>query len=292
MCANQAETLIPARLLARTDLSGHNSIIRLELERDLHFAAGQYAWLWLTHHGKTVCRPYSIASSPSRKRMLEFYMSLVARGELTSSFRDPEILAALEQGDPATRLSISGPAGRLVLDPGDRRDLVFVASGTGLAPLMSIVRSLNEAYLAAPESFHARRVFVIHGARRSENLGYREELQQMADETLRNPMRRLGVVYIPTVSRPSEDIAWTGLTGRVETLFDWPLMPASSRTCLEKMMRAMLQAILRPESHLVYVCGHSGTVEAVFSMLGQRGFRPDIDLKCEGAIEAGRSDGQ
>jgi NAD(P)H-flavin reductase len=224
--------------------------------------------------------------------MLEFYLSLVARGELTSSFRDPEIHAALERGDSATQLSISGPAGRLVLDPGDRRDLVFVASGTGLAPLMSIVRSLNEDYLAAPENFRARRVFVIHGVRHSHDLGYHEELQQMADETLRNPGRRLALVYIPTVSRPSEDNAWAGLTGRVETLFDWPLGPASSRTGLERMMRAMLQAILRPETHAVYVCGHTGTVDAVFSILGQRGFRPDVDLKCEEAIEAGRADGQ
>jgi NAD(P)H-flavin reductase len=219
-------------------------------------------------------------------------MSFVARGELTSSFRDPEILAALEHGNLATQLSVSGPAGRLVLDPSDPRDIVFVASGTGLAPLMSIVRSLNEDCLAAPESFPARRVFVIHGVCRSRDLGYHKELQQMADETLRNPRRRLAVVYIPTVSRPSEDISWTGLTGRVETIFDWPPSPAASRTYLERMMRAMLQAILRPESHVVYVCGHSGTVEAVFGILARRGFRPDVDLKCEGAIEAGRTDGQ
>ncbi|MBP1601344.1 MAG: Oxidoreductase FAD-binding domain, partial [Acidobacteria bacterium] len=57
---------IPAWLASRFDLAEGLAIITLSLDRDFGFRPGQNATLWLTHRGRTVPRPYSIASSPSQ----------------------------------------------------------------------------------------------------------------------------------------------------------------------------------------------------------------------------------
>ncbi len=275
------ESRIPAHLLAKIELSEGLAIFRFGLQRDFHFRPGQYATLWLTHRGKTIPRPYSIASSPVETRVLEFYINLVSEGRLTHSLWDPEVLQGLENGDPGTAAAITGPKGKFVLDPEDRRDLVFVASGTGLAPFMSMIRKLNEDFLSDPEGFSPRRVVVIHGASLSSNLGYHQELSGLASESLRHPGRKLSLVYLPTISRPHVDAAWAGLKGRAEALLEplplvGPLPPG-----LQEIVRGLLVTMMLPQTHAVYACGHPGTIDSVLRTLGARGFRPDIDVKRE-----------
>jgi ferredoxin--NADP+ reductase len=267
-----------ARLLGKEDASERVAIVRLQLEQAFHFQAGQYAFLSLVHHRHSVSRPYSIASSPSQTHRLEFCIRIRAQGDLTSSLRHPEVVEALQDPSPSASLTVTGPAGRLVVDPNERRDLVLVASGTGLAPFMSIVRSLNEDYLNATHSFTPRRVYVIHGVSYAADLAYHEELRTLAGETLKNPGRALALIYLPTVSRPAENPDWQGLTGRAETLLEASVHPGHPRTELQEAVRSVLQVTLRPERHLVYACGHAGTVEHVFAALGRRGFRPGTDL--------------
>jgi ferredoxin/flavodoxin---NADP+ reductase len=272
---------ISAHLLARTELSEGLAIFRFSLQQDFKFKPGQYATLWLTHKGKTVPRPYSIASSPSESRTLEFYINLVTEGRLTHSLWDPDVLKGLQTGDPETAAAITGPKGKFVLDPDDKRDLVFVASGTGLAPFVSMTRKLNEDFLASPDTFRPRRVIVIHGVSYSSNLGYHHELSGLASESLRHPGRKLSLVYLPTISRPNMDPAWVGLKGRAEALFD-PLPVVGPLTLgIEAIVRGMLGMMIRPETHAIYACGHPGTIDSLAHSLGLRGFKPDIDIKRE-----------
>jgi ferredoxin/flavodoxin---NADP+ reductase len=270
---------IPARLESKLNISEGISIFRFALERDFHFVPGQYATLWLTYAGKTVPRPYSIASSPSETRNLEFYINLVQEGKLTPNLWNEAVLRDLQQGGERI-VEVSGPRGRFVLDPAEKRDLVLVASGTGLAPYISMVRKLNEEYLAGPELFPPRRVYIIHGASYSSHLGYRRELESLARETLSIPVRQLGIVYIPMISRPSEDLSWRGLTGRAETIFE-PTAETSDWNRPEAIMRSILATTIRPETHLVYVCGYPGTVDNVCTALTARGFRRDLDIQFE-----------
>lgn len=281
MTLNTPGAPIRARLLDKEAASERVAIIRLQLERAFHFQAGQYAFLSLIHHQHRVSRPYSIASPPSRTQRLEFCIRIRAQGDLTSSLRDPEVIEALQGPSPNTSLTVTGPAGRLVVDPNERRDLVLVASGTGVSPFMSIIRSLNEDYLTAPYSFVPRRVFLIHGVSYAGDFAYHEELRTLAEETLKNPARPLALVYLPTVSRPAENPGWQGLTGRVETLLEAFVRPGQPTTELQGAVRSQLLVTLRPETHLVYVCGHAGTVEHVFAALRRRGFRPGTDLRRE-----------
>jgi ferredoxin-NADP reductase len=273
---------ITAHLESRIEVSDGLAIFRFILEQDYSFTPGQYATLWLTHGGRTLARPYTIASSPSERRHLEFYINLVSQGRLTPSLWDAEVIKGLQSGDPGTHASISGKAkGRFVLNPEDPRDYVFIASGTGLAPFISMIRKMNEDLSAAPETFCPRRIVLIHGVSYPTHLGYREELEHMAAQSYRDPQRKLAVLYLPTISRPYIDSTWNGLKGRAETLFEAPASGIHPGANLEGIIKGMLALLVRPRNHAVYVCGHPGTIDNVVATMSVRGFRLDADLHHE-----------
>jgi ferredoxin--NADP+ reductase len=143
---------------------------------------------------KVIKRAYSIASSSVAKEYLELYVVLVESGALTPR------LFALEQGDD---LWLGKKfTGKFTLDrvPKDKH-VVFVATGTGLAPYMSMLRT----HLV---SGGPRRFAIFHGARHSWELGYRAELTMMT---------RLcpNLLYLATISRPGDEpLRWSGETGR------------------------------------------------------------------------------
>jgi ferredoxin/flavodoxin---NADP+ reductase len=272
---------IPARLKSRIELSEGLAIFRFALESEFVFSPGQYATLWLTHKNKTVARPYSVTSSSSNRRILEFYINLVGEGRLTPSLWESDVIKGLRRSNSQTKAVITGPRGRFILKPRDARDFVFVASGTGLAPFMSMIRKLNEDFKAAPRSFRARRIYLIHGVSCPAHLGYRNELEALASATIKNPKRKLALIYLPTISRPFMDPSWTGLKGRAESLFELNTKSKSGLLNLETTVRAMLGIMLNPKTHAVYVSGHPGTIDKVAKVLTVRGFRIDSDLMCE-----------
>ena len=275
------EPRIRAQLQLKRDISDGLAVFRFALEQEFVFKAGQYATIWLTHQGKMIPRPYSIASAPSESRSLEFYINLVEHGRLTPSLWDPEVLDGLQNRKPGTRVEITGPKGRFILDARDHRDLVFVASGTGLAPFMSMIRELNAEYLSSPETGRRRNLLVIHGASFSRNLGYDEELRAMARESANDPRRWLAVAYLPTISRPHLDPSWNGLCGRAESFFDCTDDAGSKMDTPTCALKNMLRVLVRHETHAVYVCGHPGTVDSIERILTLRGFRQGVDVKRE-----------
>jgi NAD(P)H-flavin reductase len=275
------ETKVPAQLESRIELSDGLAILRFALECDFFFHPGQYATLWLTHKGTTLARPYTVASSPSEVRVLEFYINLVKEGKLTPSLWQSDVIEGLMSRDIRTRSVVTGPSGLFLLDSGDSRDLVFIASGTGLAPFVSMIRSLNEEFMSSPKTFRSRKIYLIHGVSLPSHLGYREEMERLAAESVRDPKRGLSLIYLPTISRPSVDSSWAGLKGRAESMFDFSAMPKSGPLSLEENIRSMFSSILRPETHAIYVCGHAGTVDNIADIFSHRGFRIDKDVKRE-----------
>jgi len=272
---------IAARLESRIELSDGLATFRFALESDFAFSPGQYATLWLTHKGKTIARPYTITSSPSSRRVLEFYVNLVKEGHLTPSLWEFDVIEGLRSGDPQTSAIITGPRGRFILKARDLRDYIFVASGTGLAPFMSMIRKLNEDFITAPKNFHPRKIYLVHGVRHPGHLGYRDELEALALETIRDPTRKLSLIYLPTISRPFMDTSWAGLKGRAELLFDFDTRGQAGPSNLEVTVKVMLGTILSPETHAIYVSGYPGTIDNVVKALTPRGFRLDADLMCE-----------
>ncbi len=190
---------------------------------------------------KLIKRAYSVASSSVQREYLELYVALVPSGELTPR------LFALEAGDRIWLAEKIKGMFTLADVPADKH-VVMIATGTGLAPYMSMLRS--QLTCGGPT-----RVAVLHGARHSWDLGYRSELRTLARMCP-------NFHYEPCVSRPGEEyVAWKGKTGYVQDLWDsdlltktWGFMPT-------------------PENTHVFLCGNPSMVEAAVEILAAEGFK-------------------
>jgi hypothetical protein len=77
------------------------------------------------------------------------------------------------------------------------------------------------------------------------------------------------------------DPEWHGFIGRAETLFEDVSQVAALKSEAQCMAEQILRAALKPQTHVVYVCGHPGTVDNMARILEPQGFRLDIDIKRE-----------
>ena len=128
-----------ATLIRRVDQ--HDSLayfwVRFD-EEPTPFEPGQYMTIGVFVDGKIVQRPYSVASAPhsSGDTGYEFYLRLVVGGTFTP------ILWDLPVGH---RMRMIGPKGKFLLEPDDDRTHLFVSSGTGNAPFISMMRDRLKA---------------------------------------------------------------------------------------------------------------------------------------------------
>ncbi len=229
-----------ALLTDRADITAGLAVFRCRfVGAPVTFHPGQYLTLGLVSDGRLVQRPYSIASSARQiETGYEFYIRLVPDGALTPR------LFRLRAGDA---LAIRGPKGKFTLQPQDPRTHLFIASGCGIAPFMSMLRTLRDD--AAP-----RRTVLLHGVSSERELGYREILEEWERDG------GYPLTYVPTVSRPSapENAGWRGRRGRVEAIV--------APVCHELGLRAA--------DTVAYICGHPEMIAAAETTLRQRGFLP------------------
>lgn len=153
----------------------------------LRFSNGHFTMIGLTVNGKPLVRAYSIAS-PNYAEHLEFLSIKVPDGPLTSR------LQHIQPGD--TILVGRKPTGTLVIDyllPAKR--LYLLATGTGLAPFLSIIRD--------PETYEKfEQVVLVHGVREVKELAYRELLEtQLKQDEFLGEMVQQQFLYYPTVTR-------------------------------------------------------------------------------------------
>jgi ferredoxin/flavodoxin---NADP+ reductase len=151
------------------------------------FASGQFTMIGIEVEGKPLLRAYSMVS-PHYDDKLEFFSIKVPDGPLTSR------LQHIREGD---RILVGKkPVGTLLVDnltAGDR--LYLLATGTGLAPFMSLIRD-PEVY----ERFE--KVVLVHGCRQIAELAYGETITQaLPDDEYLGELIREKLVYYPTVTR-------------------------------------------------------------------------------------------
>lgn len=229
-----------ARILERRDIAEDLWIIRVSRDAGFSFKAGQYATLGVVKDGQLRERAYSIVSAPFEET-LEFFLELVPQGELTP------LLYKRQVGDELTVRKFA--RGRFALDTASGRTNHFLmATVTGAAPLISIVRSLCRQFERG-EFAGEHKLYLLHGASHSGELGYLQELEQRASE-------HSWFNYIPTISRHWEDPSWQGEVGRVDDLIRkygdlWGLTP---------------------ENTTAYLCGHPLMIENGKGILVRRGW--------------------
>ena len=235
-----------ARLTRREDLTESLGFFWVSFDADpVMFDPGQYLTIGVESNGKLLQRPYSVASSPrDAADGYEFYVRLVDGGIFTP------LLWRLPIGHG---MSMKGPKGKFVLEPVDDRIHVFISSGTGIAPFISMMKTL--LIDGAP-----RRAVVLHGASYVEDLGYREQLEEW-ERSGEYP-----VTYVPTISRPQapQNAGWSRRSGRVEAV-----VPA-----------VYDELGLTTENSIAYICGNPDMILAVETLLTERGF-PEDQVKKE-----------
>jgi ferredoxin-NADP reductase len=217
------------------------------------FESGQYMTIGVFTEDATmptgqriIQRPYSVASDPgvAGAAGYEMYVRLVENGLFTP------LLWRLPVG---ARMRMIGPKGKFTLEPDDGRTHLFISSGTGNAPFVSMMkRTLREG---AP-----RKAVFLNGVSYERDLGYRDLLEGW---------ERSGdypVTYIPTVSRPdaAANAGWRGRTGRVESIVG----PVAD------------ELGLTPDNTIAYICGNPDMILAAEQTLLDRGF-PEAQVKKE-----------
>ncbi|MEM9304336.1 MAG: ferredoxin--NADP reductase, partial [Pseudomonadota bacterium] len=162
---------------------------RTSRDRGFRFRNGHFVMLGIEVDGRPLTRAYSIAS-PNHEEFLEFFSIKVDHGALTSRLQN------VSEGD--TVLLSQKPVGTLVLDDlNDGERLFLLATGTGLAPFLSIIQD-PEAY----ERFG--QIVLVHGVRRVCDLAYRDFIEDaLPRHEFLGEFARDQLCYYPTVTRES-----------------------------------------------------------------------------------------
>lgn len=153
----------------------------------LRFENGQFLMLGLLVNGRPLVRAYSVASA-NYEEHLEFFSIKVPDGPLTSR------LQHLQPGDEI--LVSRKPTGTLLLhDLKPARHLYLLATGTGLAPFLALVRD--------PETYERfDKVVLTHGVRHVGDLAYRHYIEhELPQHEYLGEMVREKLLYYPTVTR-------------------------------------------------------------------------------------------
>ena len=185
-----------ARLTRGVNLSDRTKHLEFEvLGKDrFDFSPGQFLSIREPRpDGKLVTRAYSIASPPRDNSTFDLCLNRVDEGFMSNYLCD------LENGH---EVHLHGPHGHFVMHP-ERRDSIFIATGTGIAPFRGMIHWL----FADEERHQGHQYTLIYGTRYSEDIYYREEFDEIARK---NP----NFHYVITLSRPDEE--WTGARGYVQ----------------------------------------------------------------------------
>jgi CDP-4-dehydro-6-deoxyglucose reductase len=157
----------------------------------LAFRAGQAAMVGLAN--RKARKPYSIASAPE-----ELWLN-GSLGFLIEVGPDGQSRPNLDGARPGSVVAVEGPAGGFVLPRRLPRELLFVAGGTGIAPL----RAMMASALARPKP---PSITVIYSARRPDDFAFLAELRSLS--------RRGRIRLCTTVTREA-DRRWRGRRGRI-----------------------------------------------------------------------------
>jgi CDP-4-dehydro-6-deoxyglucose reductase len=199
--------------------------------KDISFTAGQFISFDVPKEGYPypVTRPYSIASPPSISDRVLLLFNLVQGGPGST------YLFGLREGDP---VSFKGPAGSFTLREDGTKRILFVATGTGIAPFRSMI-------LSQLERNSSQSLTLFWGVRSERDVYFQDEFQDLAD-------RYPHALFVTTLSQAGPE--WTGARGRVSHL-------------VQERVRSVRDLA-------VYLCGNGSMIEDVTSFIQGKGLCP------------------
>jgi len=202
----------------------------VKVSEPLQFKAGQYVDIGAPGMDGEH-RSFSMANSPAEPGRLEFMIKLYEGGKFSGLLANGN---GIKVGD---ELTCRGPFGMFTLRDSSPRRLVFIAGGAGMAPVLSLLRSMAEKGTERPATFY-------YGARTADDLFALEEIERLGDELP-------DFTFVPALSEAGEDGDWDGESGLITDVVDR----------LEEDL----------EEVDAYLCGPPPMVDAAIALLERRG---------------------
>lgn len=201
--------------------------LTIALDEPMDFYAGQFVELEVPGHPGN-WRAYSIASGPQTPSNMRFIVKRIEGGLFSGR---------LDTFDAGTRMGLRGPYGSSYLRPGDR-PVVMVATGSGIAPILSML-------VDAAANDDSRPFTFFYGARTRADLVMVDMLNDLADQ--------LDLTVVMSLSQPTPECEWTGTVGRVT--------------------RAVQSRLADAVEHDAYLCGAPEMCDSIALLLEAKGIR-------------------
>ena len=163
-------------------------VLRIPPNSNFNFNSGQYVNIIKGN----LTRSYSIANSSNHKNQLEFFIKKYANGLMSAYF--------FKEAKINDLLRLEGPIGTFFFRDFNFKNIIFLATGTGIAPIKSILEGLENSH----EQYQNKIFWVIVGARYQKDLFWKPNF------------KNLHIKYIPVLSRPEND--WNGAKGYVQDI--------------------------------------------------------------------------
>ena len=206
--------IIPSKILVMEKLTNDiiKVVLRLPPNSNFNFNSGQYVNIIKGN----LTRSYSIANSSKHKNLLEFFIKNYDNGLMSAYFFNEAKINDL--------LRLEGPMGTFFLRDSSIKNIAFLATGTGIAPIKSILEGLDKSQ----DNYRDKNIWLIVGARYQDDLCWEPNL------------KRLKIKYIPVLSRQVND--WNGAQGYVQDI--------------------LLKQQIDLENTQVYACGSSEMIKS------------------------------
>jgi CDP-4-dehydro-6-deoxyglucose reductase len=188
--------------------------LRLPPNANLKYNSGQYVNLIKGN----LKRSYSVANAFKEKTSLEFFIKKYEKGLMSQYW--------FEEAKENDLLRMEGPLGSFFLRESNYENIIFLATGTGIAPIKAILENIQES----ASDFKHKKFWVFVGARYKEDLFWEPNFEN----------KNIEVNYIPVLSRQKED--WFGDQGYVQD--------------------AVLRSTIDLELTQVYACGSNEMIQA------------------------------
>ncbi|WP_371869552.1 2Fe-2S iron-sulfur cluster-binding protein [Duganella flavida] len=226
LSAQQARSKVAGRVIGQQRLTHDITQLRIQLSESLQYKAGQFAQLSLAPLGELE-RSYSFATPVQPDAQVQFFIRKVVGGALSTLVNERSVVGE--------EVVVDGPLGDFWLRPADA-PLLFIAGGSGLAPVLAVLRDALHASVRRPAT-------LLFGAREEHDLYALEEIKAIAQDW------RAAFEFVPVLSGAAADSSWKGRRG---------------------MVGDYLAQHATPESH-AYLCGPPAMIDACSATLAQCG---------------------
>ena len=222
-----------------TDMTDVIKLVRFRLPEgeEINFKAGQYVQLkapLYEGNDEEIYSAYSIASNPSDKNHIDLVIGYVDQGVATTY-----VHRHLKLNDVA---HINGPYGDFYYQHDSDREMVMVAVGTGIAPILSILNHMVENDIK-------RKAVFYFGAKTTSDLFMLDYFKDLEEKLY-------DFKFVPTLSRAGEEDNWLGETGRVNN-------------AIEKLL-------VNGEHKEAYLCGGAPMIDSVTKALIDKGIPEEL----------------